>query len=122
MRHLKHVLVCLLTLVLVPLCSYGEEANIHSNVSIGYHAVGTSDSKRRVAEYQTTDSSINLKAQLFGNYDRNYFNLEGSYWSDDDMSFNGWVDFSRILRVTGSYNEFIHRLDKDELFRHYIKK
>ncbi len=122
-------LALLLALMVIPRPSMAKDSNkassnstIHTDVSIGYHGVGTNDSMRRVAEYETTDSSINLKARLFGNVNKNYFDLSGYYWDDDDNGMKGDLDLSRILRVRGDYSEFIHRLDKDELYRHFIKK
>ncbi len=132
MRVLKAIFCFALAILLISVyinLSVAAEAgsssgspSIHTDVSIGYHAVGTDDSMRRVAEYQTTDSNININARIYGNFDKNYFDLNGYYWDDDDNGLKGYVDFSRILRIRGDYSEFIHRLDKDELYRHFIKK
>lgn len=121
-KRLHLSILLLLGLILLPFSAGAEEQSIHSEVSIGYHAVGTDDSMTRVAEYETTDSSINFKARIFGNVKKNYFDISGSYWDDDDNQAKADVDLSRIFRVRLDYSEFIHRLDRDELFRHYIRK
>ncbi|BAT72376.1 hypothetical protein TST_1590 [Thermosulfidibacter takaii ABI70S6] len=122
MGRIRKITLSLLAILLLPIISFAAEQNLHSEISIGYHAVGTDDSMTRVAEYQTTDSSAHAKARFYGNVGKNFFDISASYWDDDENSASADVDLSRIFRVRLDYSEFIHRLDHDELYRHYIKK
>ena len=125
---IRRITICLLAALLVlPVLSYGEEANqapakFKAEFSAGYHGYATDDSKRRVAEYESVDSSPNFGLRVEGSNENLYLDLTGNYKDNDDLYTGADLDLSRIFRVNLSYDRFIHRLDHDEFYKPYIKK
>ena len=101
-----------------------KSTNVSGKIGIGFSGYGSSDYKGKVAEYQTSDSNVNFKLKLKGmdNSSNSDFNFIGNFISSDESNFSGWMNVERYFKISGSYSKFLHRLDHDELFRHYIKK
>lgn len=95
---------------------------VNGKIGVGFSGYGSNDYKGKVAEYQTSDSNVNLKLKLNGEDGNSDFNFNGNFISSDESNFSGSINVERYFKIDGSYQKFLHRLDHDELYSHYITK
>ena len=94
------------------------EKNYTIEVRPGFHAVGVTNSKNRVGEYDTLDEGLNPNLGIKGTFmsgKGNFINFGGSYWENDDNSANVDLDIQRIIENNFEYSRFYHRLTHDQL-------
>ena len=95
---------------------------VNGKIGVGFSGYGSNDYKGKVAEYQTSDSNVNFKLKLNGEDGNSDFSFNGNFISSDESNFLGSINVERYFKIDGSYKKFLHRLDHDELYSHYINK
>ena len=84
-------------------------------VKVGGSGVDSSDSKNRVAEYNSIKSSAEAGFYLKHLGRDTQISAFAKYLNSDDIQGGIIADLDRVVRVKATYNEFLHRLDHDPL-------
>jgi hypothetical protein len=114
-------LVILLSLFLIwgqmPAMAEEEKADIEAEFEAGFDIVGTSDESPKVGEYRVMEEGLHptVEFSVFGNRDKDYFDMGGTFLHESDQSYYLDVDFRRIVKQEFSYDRFNHWLDHDPL-------
>ncbi len=102
-----------------PACANESEGTkVEASVSAGFTLNDSNDKTSKAGEFQslaTEDILPAFGASLFYESVATEIFFDGMYLDDDDMAFEGSMDFSRILKLEGEYQKFYHRLAQDEL-------
>jgi hypothetical protein len=95
-----------------------EETKVEASVSAGFTLNDTNDKTSKAAEFDSlADEDIMpaFGASLFVEGNSTEISLDGLFLDEDDMKFEGEMDFNRVLKLEGEYQKFYHRLAQDEL-------
>ncbi len=118
----KSLIFAICLLFICSCFAFAEDAPVKGKIGTGFTGYGSNDYKGKIAEYRSDDSNVNLKGELSGEDGKSDFDFSADYIGTDDMKASGKINVNRYFKINGSYSKFIHRLDHDELFSHYIKK
>ncbi|NOQ46740.1 MAG: hypothetical protein GQ559_08735 [Desulfobulbaceae bacterium] len=91
---------------------------VEASASLGFSLNDTNDRTSRAAEYESLADEDFLPifgASLFVEGDKTEFSFDGMYLDDQDMEFEGHLDFNRVLGIEAEYQKFYHRMGQDEL-------
>ena len=98
------------------------EPEATGKVGIGYSGYSSSDYLGKAAEYHIDDPDMNLKGELDGSLKDTDYDFKADYTGSDEKNFSGSINYKRFLKINGSYDKFLHRLDHDDLYSNYVTK
>ena len=112
---MKKIFIVAFSVLLVLSVAWSDE-DMSGSVSMKYTGVGHDDSKVKAFEYRDDDSEAGITldfASRIGKRGMVFFNVDRSTSDDQSFSMSLWTD--EHLRITASYNEFVHNLIHDHL-------
>lgn len=81
----------------------------------GLHFFNVSGYRGKVGEYDVLTSGFDSTFSIAGNEGKNYFDLNGQFFSANEQKYSFNVDTQRVFQTAFSYQKFIHYLDHDTL-------
>lgn len=111
------LLICCMAFGLIAVTADDDDKKKETKVvvKVGGRGVDSSDSKNRVAEYNSLKSSAEASFYLKHLGRDTQIKAFAKYLDSDDIQGGFLADLNRVVRVEASYNEFLHRLDHDPL-------
>ncbi len=95
--------------------SQPPDTELSVEIGSGLHFFNVSGYRGKVGEYDVLKSGADSTFSVLGRQGKNYFDLNGQFFADDDQKYSFNVDIQRLFQTAFSYKKFIHYLDHDSL-------
>lgn len=88
---------------------------ISGSLSAGYHHYNPKGNRSKVGEYDVLEPGMDSSFNIMSRSNGKYFNMNGQYLDDDDLSFYLNMDINRYFRSDISFTRFQHFLEYNPL-------